>query len=156
MTRYHNTSKGEIPFTPEEEAARDIEEANYLTDAATTIHEQIDLNTDNLILCQEFNYPPETETYIFNTKGRADYLDEYSTMEDGDYPYNLKAKGDNYYQAPNRTAHWDFIRYGAGVIKRLITWGRVLKYGGEFEGVIYTALTDMTIEELCNFTDPRL
>ncbi len=27
MARYHNTTHGDIPFTPEEEAARDLEEA---------------------------------------------------------------------------------------------------------------------------------
>lgn len=33
MTRYHATLKGNIPFTPEEEAKKDAEEANYLANA---------------------------------------------------------------------------------------------------------------------------
>lgn len=34
MTRYHATSKGRIPFTPEEEAARDAEEATFAAEQA--------------------------------------------------------------------------------------------------------------------------
>lgn len=33
MARYHATSEGQIPFSPEEEAARDAEEAAWLASA---------------------------------------------------------------------------------------------------------------------------
>lgn len=33
MTRYHSTPKGQIPFTPEEDAAEDALQADYLTRA---------------------------------------------------------------------------------------------------------------------------
>lgn len=44
MARYHTTPDGNIPFTPEEETARDAEEAAWAADAPVRAAEEVQSN----------------------------------------------------------------------------------------------------------------
>jgi hypothetical protein len=57
MTRFHATSEGNVPFTAEEEAARDVEEAQAAA-------EQVELAKTDYQRQRSLEYPPI-----------ADYLD---------------------------------------------------------------------------------
>ena len=49
MTRYHATSEGNIAFTAEEEAARDLEEAAYLAGTNDREAERVRTERDQLL-----------------------------------------------------------------------------------------------------------
>ena len=49
MTRYHATSSGKVPFTSEEETARDLEEAEWAAAAADRAAESVRSDRDELL-----------------------------------------------------------------------------------------------------------
>jgi hypothetical protein len=54
MTRYHATANGQIPFTPEEELARDAEEAAWAASANERAAAEVRVQRDTLLTASDW------------------------------------------------------------------------------------------------------
>ena len=59
MARYHATSEGQIPFSPEEEAARDAEEAAWLASANDRAGKEQRAQRDSLLTASDWTQIPD-------------------------------------------------------------------------------------------------
>ena len=70
MARFHTTSEGNVPFTAEEEAARDAEEAAFLAEQAEFVKKQYQRDRAN-------EYPPITDYIDGVVKGDQAQVQAY-------------------------------------------------------------------------------
>ena len=70
MTRHHMTPTGKVPFTSEEEAARDAEEAAFAA-------EQVALATTEYQRQRAAEYPPTTDYIDGIVKGDTTQVQDY-------------------------------------------------------------------------------
>jgi len=92
---------------------------------------------------------------VFSMGDSNKYLDEFVLLPESQYPYGIKGVGEQWLIFPDRASHTQFIFFGMVEVQKVLFWGRALKDGGEFYGTTYKALSEMTLEELQNFSDPR-
>ena len=70
MTRFHATSEGNVPFTAEEETARDVEEATWAA-------EQVELAKTAYQRQRSFEYPPIADYLDGIVKGDTEQVQAY-------------------------------------------------------------------------------
>jgi hypothetical protein len=70
MARFHTTSEGNVPFTAEEEAARDAEEASFVAEQAEFVRKQYQRDRAN-------EYPSITDYIDGIVKGDQTQVQTY-------------------------------------------------------------------------------
>ena len=70
MTRYHATTEGNVPYTPAEETARDLEEAQAVADKAEEAKTQYQRD-------REAEYPQMEDYLDAIVKGDTAQVDQY-------------------------------------------------------------------------------
>lgn len=144
------------------DALYEVQGLSYQSQAAETRRNEVNAVTDTL-LSLGFYWCPPSETqgaairFPMDLEHQEDYKDLINALNSGDlsYPQTVKGVGNNYKTIEDATDLQSF--YSAGLTFKMNTLkkGWAIKDGGTFDGITYTALKDMTVEELRTFIDPR-